>query len=147
MTRLSAVLASAALGALVAGCASVPKDAGFSEVQETVRRRTGVATGWMTQQEQERAVADRIRALLEKEPDIDAAAAAMRAMLDPEARQAIGARGARSVREQLSTEVVGKAAEQLLAGVRPGVGAAQPVSREGVRERQRGDTQRHLNPV
>ena len=49
MTRLTPFLASAVLGSLVSGCATVPKDAGFAEVQETVRQRTGVVAEWVRQ--------------------------------------------------------------------------------------------------
>ena len=73
MTRITPLLASAVIGGLVSGCASIPKDAGFSEVQETVRQRTGVVTEWVRQQDQEQAVKTRTRALLEGELSVEGA--------------------------------------------------------------------------
>ena len=73
MTRMAPLLAAAILGGLVSGCASVPKDAGFSEVQETVRQRTGVAAEWVRQQDQEQAVKTRTRTLLQGELSVEGA--------------------------------------------------------------------------
>ncbi|OLE67430.1 MAG: hypothetical protein AUG09_02510 [Acidobacteria bacterium 13_1_20CM_2_68_7] len=70
---MTPLLASAVLGGLVSGCASVPKDAGFAEVQETVRQRTGVAAEWVRQQDQEQAVKNRTRTLLEGELSVEGA--------------------------------------------------------------------------
>src|SRR6058998_476592 len=73
MTRMTPLLASAVLGGFVSGCATVPKDAGFAEVQETVRQRTGVTAEWVRQQDQEQAVKTRTRTLLEGELSVEGA--------------------------------------------------------------------------
>lgn len=73
MTRMTPLLASAVLGGLVSGCATVPNDAGFAEVQETVHQRTGVVAEWVRQQDQEQAVKNRTGTLLAGELSVEGA--------------------------------------------------------------------------
>lgn len=71
MSRFTPPLALAALTGLLSGCASVPKDAGFAEVQETVRLRTGVAAEWVRHPDQEQAVKSRTQTLLDVKLDVE----------------------------------------------------------------------------
>jgi cobalt-zinc-cadmium efflux system outer membrane protein len=64
MSRLASALAVAALASLLSGCATAPKDAGFAEVQETVRRRAGLTAEWVRRPDQEEAVKSRTTILL-----------------------------------------------------------------------------------
>jgi cobalt-zinc-cadmium efflux system outer membrane protein len=73
MSRLPRSLVVATLAGLLSGCASAPKDAGFSEVQGTVRERTGVAAEWVRHPDQEQAVKRRTQALLEGQLDVEGA--------------------------------------------------------------------------
>lgn len=49
------------------GCASVPREAGFDEVQQTVADRTGHAVHWNQGTEADAAVAERVRAMLRQD--------------------------------------------------------------------------------
>ena len=69
-TRL---LATAMLVGLGVGCATVPKDAGFADVQTTVRQRTGFVPDWVLNQDQEKAARTRTRALLEHDLGVEEA--------------------------------------------------------------------------
>lgn len=53
-----------ALTALLAGCASLSEDAGFSEVQQAVHERTGAETRWVRSQEGADSVRARVKELL-----------------------------------------------------------------------------------
>ncbi len=73
MTRMAPLLASAVLGGLVSGCATIPKDGGFAEVQEAIRQQTGVEAEWVRQKDQEQAVKSRTRTLLAAELSVEGA--------------------------------------------------------------------------
>lgn len=63
-THLSLLLAAALLPA----CARVPRDAGFTDVQATIAARTNREIHWIRGDEDDRRVADRLRAILEADP-------------------------------------------------------------------------------
>jgi len=63
-TPLFTRAALAGLGALLAGCASVAPDAGFSAVAEATKARTGIEPQLVRGDAAERAVSDTVRALL-----------------------------------------------------------------------------------
>ncbi len=58
---------------LLAGCANVPQDAGFSDVQKHVRERVGERVEWRRGSEDDAAVAARMTALLQVPLNVDAA--------------------------------------------------------------------------
>lgn len=49
------------------GCAAIHKDAGFGDVQSTIRERTGLTAQWEQQASTDRAVEERVRELLAEE--------------------------------------------------------------------------------
>lgn len=58
---------------LLAGCATVPRDAGFADVQQRVQERLGERVEWQRGGEEDAAVASRIAALLQAPLSVDAA--------------------------------------------------------------------------
>jgi cobalt-zinc-cadmium efflux system outer membrane protein len=68
--KTCAVLAASLL---LTGCVSVPKEAGFGAVQQTVMDRTGMQIHWNQGTDADRAVADAIRSTLAQELSIDGA--------------------------------------------------------------------------
>jgi cobalt-zinc-cadmium efflux system outer membrane protein len=62
-----------AAAALMAGCASVPREAGFGDVRRTVEERTGQRIYWDQGGEADRHVSESIRSLLSAELTADAA--------------------------------------------------------------------------
>lgn len=74
MIRQSAVaLISLTFGGLSVSCVAVHRDAGFGDVQATIRQRSGFETHWERQDRAESAVQERLRALLEQEMTDDEA--------------------------------------------------------------------------
>ena len=61
------------VAASVAGCASVPREAGFGDVRRVVADRTGQRVHWNQGTSADAAVADSVRALLQKELTADEA--------------------------------------------------------------------------
>src|SRR4051794_10601483 len=67
------LVASGVVGGLT-GCASVPRDAGFSDVQSAVESRTGGrSVRWRRDSGEDRAAADALAMLLQRPLDGDAA--------------------------------------------------------------------------
>ena len=58
-------------GLLLAGCASVPRDAGFPSVQQAVMDRTGRRIQWNQGSDGDKQVADAVRAMLRRELAVD----------------------------------------------------------------------------
>lgn len=58
---------------LLAGCATVPRDAGFADVQQRVQERLGERVEWQRGGEEDAAVASRIATLLQAPLSVDAA--------------------------------------------------------------------------
>lgn len=58
---------------VISGCATVPKDAGFREVSQTVEQRTGLHVHWNQGTPEDAAVAEKLQALLQEELTADAA--------------------------------------------------------------------------
>ncbi len=71
--RASALLGLAALIGAVSGCASVSVDAGFSEVRQRVQQTTGSEIRWARREEDRVAIDTRLKTLLGRPLDIDAA--------------------------------------------------------------------------
>ena len=72
MTRATTLLlGTTILAGLGVGCATVPKDAGFADVQTTVHQRTGFVPDWVLNPDQEKAVKTRTRALLEHDLGVE----------------------------------------------------------------------------
>jgi cobalt-zinc-cadmium efflux system outer membrane protein len=61
------------LAAVLSGCASVPKDAGFDNVRNLVAERTGKRVEWYQGAPEDQAVADAMRAMLKEELTVDQA--------------------------------------------------------------------------
>src|SRR5688572_3888633 len=59
--------------ALLGGCASVPREAGFGDVQKTLAERSALRVHWNQGTEADRAVAERIGSLLAAPLTADAA--------------------------------------------------------------------------
>lgn len=72
LRRRAALFAGACLA--LAGCAQVPPDAGFTQVQQAIADRLGTSVSWNRGTAKDQAVAERIRALLAKPLTADAAA-------------------------------------------------------------------------
>src|SRR5437762_12175251 len=70
---LGGVILAGLLGGLLAGCASVPKDAGFESVQSAVAERSGQRVQWNARTADDRAVASTVRAMLTNGIDADRA--------------------------------------------------------------------------
>lgn len=64
---------AALLAALAAGCASVPRDAGFDDVKAIARERIGHEIAWHRGVEEDERVRDRVRALLAAPLTVDGA--------------------------------------------------------------------------
>ena len=62
------------LTAVLSGCASVPKDAGFDNVRNLVVERTGQRVHWLQGGPEDQAVADSVHAMLKEELTVDQAA-------------------------------------------------------------------------
>lgn len=63
-----------AMTGLSLGCASVPGDSGFHEVQEAVHQRTGFRPSWIQRPADEEPVKEKVQALLQKELNAEGAA-------------------------------------------------------------------------
>ena len=61
------------LAAVLSGCASVPKDAGFDNVRNLVAERTGQRVHWLQGGPEDQAVADTVRVMLKQELTVDQA--------------------------------------------------------------------------
>jgi cobalt-zinc-cadmium efflux system outer membrane protein len=71
--RRSRALRALPLALALAGCSSVPEEAGFGDAAATVRERSGLEIRWDRGQPEDEEVAARLRALLERELDAEAA--------------------------------------------------------------------------
>ncbi len=58
---------------LLAGCATVPRDAGFAEIRQQVQSRLGEDVFWLRGGEEDAAVAEQVRALLAVPLEVDVA--------------------------------------------------------------------------
>src|SRR5947207_10445809 len=72
-TLLIKIAFAAVTAGLLAGCVSVPRDAGFGEVKSKVARRSGQRIIWNTRSAEDRAASDAVRQLLAKGLDADRA--------------------------------------------------------------------------
>ena len=61
------------LAAVLSGCASVPKDAGFDDVHNLVAERTGQRVHWLQGGPEDETVADTVRVMLKQELTVDQA--------------------------------------------------------------------------
>ena len=61
------------LAAVLSGCASVPKDAGFDNVRNLVAERTGQRVHWLQGGPEDETVADTVRVMLKQELTVDQA--------------------------------------------------------------------------
>ncbi len=66
MTPRVLFVALLAAGGLVAGCARVPRDAGFGDVRRAVRERTGRAVEWNTRLDDDGAAVAAVREMLQR---------------------------------------------------------------------------------
>lgn len=73
MNPPSKLICFASLIGLLAGCASVPRDAGFDDVRRTVADRTGHTVQWRDQTAEDAAVDAAVRAMLQDELTVDEA--------------------------------------------------------------------------
>ena len=62
------------LAAVLSGCASVPKDAGFDNVSNLVAERTGQRVHWLQGGPEDQAVVDSVHAMLKEQLTVDQAA-------------------------------------------------------------------------
>ncbi|MFO0794539.1 MAG: TolC family protein [Candidatus Brocadiaceae bacterium] len=58
---------------ILAGCSSIPKDAGFHDVQKLIEQRIGQRVHWNQGTSEDRAVADTVRSMLQQEITLDGA--------------------------------------------------------------------------
>src|SRR5712691_8142817 len=70
---LKTICATSLVIALVSGCASIPKDAGFDDVRKAVAERTGKHVEWYQGAPEDQAVADAVRAMMKEELTTDRA--------------------------------------------------------------------------
>ncbi|HHT9107162.1 MAG TPA: TolC family protein [Candidatus Wunengus sp. YC63] len=73
MYRLVAILVMITCIGLLIGCASVPKEAGFPDVQKLIERRINQRVHWNQGTPEDAVVADTIRSMLQQELTVDAA--------------------------------------------------------------------------
>ncbi|MEO6437096.1 MAG: RND transporter, partial [Tepidisphaeraceae bacterium] len=73
MVTKAAIVVMMIAGAGVTGCASVKPQAGFPEVQQLASERIGKQVQWTSGRDADRAVAERVNALLAKPLDADGA--------------------------------------------------------------------------
>ncbi|HHT9115700.1 MAG TPA: TolC family protein [Candidatus Wunengus californicus] len=73
MYRLVAILVMITCIGLLIGCASVPKEAGFPDVQNIIEQRIGRRVHWNQGTSEDAAVVDAVRSMLQQELTIDEA--------------------------------------------------------------------------
>src|SRR3990172_1627063 len=71
--RLVAILVMITCIGLLIGCASVPKEAGFPDVQNIIEQRIGRRVHWNQGTSEDTAVVDAVRSMLQQELTIDEA--------------------------------------------------------------------------